>query len=195
MWVVPGRTAVAVALGEPDERPLEVERGPTSSSSIARRVQSRRSVATWSLRDRPVWSLPGERPDPLGQRRLDVHVDVLERRVPRERARRDVLGERRQAVDERRRPRPRSGARRAPARARARWSPRGRRRRARASTSIERVKSATRASCSSLNRPPQSPHRASVVRSHATRPTGRHRHTRAVGRRARGQRSWPGSPA
>ena len=46
-------------------------------------VQSRRSVATWSLRERPVWSLPADRADPLGQRRLEVEVDVLERAGPR----------------------------------------------------------------------------------------------------------------
>ena len=31
---------------------------PAASRSTARRVHSRRSVATWSLRERPVWSLP-----------------------------------------------------------------------------------------------------------------------------------------
>ena len=39
-------------------------RTAASSASIVRRSQSRRSVATWSLRERPVWSLPGQRPDP-----------------------------------------------------------------------------------------------------------------------------------
>ena len=35
------------------------------------------SVATWSLRERAVWSLPPTGPGDLGQAPLDRHVDVL----------------------------------------------------------------------------------------------------------------------
>ena len=74
---------LALALGEADERALERRAVAASRRSIARRVQSRRSVATWSLRERPVCSLPATGPIRVGQRRLEVEVDVLERRVPR----------------------------------------------------------------------------------------------------------------
>jgi hypothetical protein len=47
-----------------------------SASSQARRTQSRKSSATWSFRERAVCSRPA---DHLGEARLDVHVDVLER--------------------------------------------------------------------------------------------------------------------
>ena len=43
----------------------------------ARRVHSRRSVATWSLRLRPVWSLPPVVAGQLGDATLDRRVDVL----------------------------------------------------------------------------------------------------------------------
>ena len=35
------------------------------------------SVATWSLRERPVWSLPASGADLLAEQPLDRHVDVL----------------------------------------------------------------------------------------------------------------------
>ena len=44
--------------------------------------------------------LPRQRPDPLSQRRLDVHVDVFERRVPGDSARRDVFQEGPQTLGE-----------------------------------------------------------------------------------------------
>ena len=80
-----GQDGVALALGEADERALERRRSPASSRSIARRVQSRRSVATWSLREPAGVELPADRPDPLGEQRLEVEVDVLEGRVPGDR--------------------------------------------------------------------------------------------------------------
>ena len=46
-----------IALAAADERPLQVEQAGRRSRSIASRTQSRRSVATWSLRLRPVCSL------------------------------------------------------------------------------------------------------------------------------------------
>ena len=57
MWVVPGSTASpsrSARSTSARSRPTI----PASSRSTARRVHSRRSVATWSLRERPVWSLP-----------------------------------------------------------------------------------------------------------------------------------------
>ena len=59
MWVCrAGRRRAP--LGQGDERALD----PTTrvEPSTARRIQSRRSVATWSLRERPVWSLPATAP-------------------------------------------------------------------------------------------------------------------------------------
>ena len=53
-----------------------------SSPSIARRSHRRRSVATWSLRERPVWSLPATGPIRSVSADLEVEMDVLERRVP-----------------------------------------------------------------------------------------------------------------
>ena len=48
-------------------------------SSIASRTQSRKSVATWSLRERAVCSRPAAGPISSASRALDVHVDVFER--------------------------------------------------------------------------------------------------------------------
>jgi hypothetical protein len=88
-------------------------------------------MATWSLRERPVWSLPATGPDALGQGHFEVQVDVLELGVPLDGARRDVRDEGVQALDEGRQlvlgDEPRAGK---PAE-RARWSPQGRLRPAR----------------------------------------------------------------
>ena len=138
-------------------------RAPARSRGAPRRagrsrgaVHSRRSVATWSLRERPVWSLPATGPTRSTSAASRFMWTSSRARVPLDRARRDVARQRRRARRRASRPRRRSGAR--PGRARGR----GRSSRARssaassASTSIERVKSATRASFSSPNRPPQS---------------------------------------
>ena len=52
--------------------------------SIASRTQSRRSVETWSLRLRAVWSLRPTSPSAVGKGLLDVHVDVFQFRAERE---------------------------------------------------------------------------------------------------------------
>ncbi len=44
---------------------------------MASRTQSRKSVATWSLRERAVWSRPAAGADQLLEPRLDIEVDVL----------------------------------------------------------------------------------------------------------------------
>ena len=61
-------------------------RSPTPASS--RLAHRRRSVATWSLRLRPVWSAPADRPGQLGHPALDRGVDVLVGGGEREGARR-----------------------------------------------------------------------------------------------------------
>ena len=62
-------------------------------------------MATWSLRERPVCSLPATGPIAPRERHLEVEVDVLERRVPGDRAGDDVRPDRVQAGDDRPRPR------------------------------------------------------------------------------------------
>ena len=52
-----------------------------SASSIASRTHSRKSVATWSLRERAVCSRPAAGPISSARRCSTCHVDVLERRV------------------------------------------------------------------------------------------------------------------
>ena len=79
---VPWHDRRCVASREADERPLHA-RGSRRRASDARRLsQRRRSVATWSLRERPVWSLPAIGPIRCRERHLEVEVDVLERRDP-----------------------------------------------------------------------------------------------------------------
>ncbi len=152
----PGRTARPVALGEARRARARSATSAPSSASIERRVQSRRSVATWSLRDRPVWSVrpaarssspraastfmwtssragsqstrPGRRSSSASATRPSTSVRDLVRR---------------------------SGCRPGRGRGRARSSPAMSSAARAASIAIERVKSATRASVSPLNRPPQ----------------------------------------
>ena len=98
----------------------------------------------------------GDRPDPFGEGRLEVQMDVLERRVPRDPAGLDVLGERGRARRRARRPAPAVSS---PARPRPRtWAIDPTRSSAASSRSmsIEPVNASTRASFASLNRPPQS---------------------------------------
>ena len=157
MWVVPGEDRVAVALGEADERPLEIRR-IAASSAVDGPAQPEPQVRRDLVVARAAGvELAGERPDPLAPSAdLEVEVDVLERGIPLERSGLDVGAQRVEAGDEARdfvvgqQP----GAARA--RGRARSSPTGRRRASARSISIERVKSATSGSFASLNRPPQS---------------------------------------
>ena len=76
-----------VALGEVDERPLEVEQRAVELVDRPARPEPQVRGDLVVARAAGV-EAPGQRPDLLGQGRLDVHVDVLERRIPRERARR-----------------------------------------------------------------------------------------------------------
>ena len=65
------------------KRELQIARGSPSISSMASRTQRRKSVATWSLRERAVCSRPASGADQLGKPRLDVECGC-----PRARARR-----------------------------------------------------------------------------------------------------------
>ena len=75
---------VELAPGERDEGPLEAERAPRRARRSRGASQRRRSVATWSLRERPVCSFPRDRPDARVERHLQVQVHVLEVGVPGE---------------------------------------------------------------------------------------------------------------
>ena len=59
-----------------------------------------RSVATWSLRERAVWSLPPTGPTHLGQVALDGHVDVFVVRRRRRSGRRELALDRIQAAQQ-----------------------------------------------------------------------------------------------
>ena len=61
-----------------EQRALQRRAGPASARAQAARTQSRKSVATWSLRERAVCSRPAGGADQFGQPRLDIHVDVFE---------------------------------------------------------------------------------------------------------------------
>ena len=79
----------ALQVGVAGHRPVQVGLGlgrpacaPSGSISATAwlawaRTNIATSVATWSLRERAVWSLPPDRPDDLGHPALDRHVDVL----------------------------------------------------------------------------------------------------------------------
>ena len=72
----------------------------------ASRTQRRKSVATWSLRERAVCSRPAASPISSASRAFDVHVDVFERARKGEAALGDLRRDRVQARDDlRRRPR------------------------------------------------------------------------------------------
>ena len=91
-----------------------------ATSVSARLAYRRRSVATWSLRLRPVWSLAPAGAGQLGDPALDGGVDVLVGGRERERARRRARPRRRRA---RRAPPPPRRRSRRPARARPRtWA-------------------------------------------------------------------------
>ena len=153
----PSRSASPTsARSKSSERRVEpIDRAPRPQAQVRRDLVVARAAGV---------ELAGQRPDPVGERRLEVEVDVLERRVPVEPARRRRRRRGRPGRRRARRPRRRSAARPGRGRGRGRSSPRGRRRRARASTSIERVKSATRASSRFAEPTAPDPHRPSVVR-------------------------------
>ena len=80
-WVKPGITVSACSSARPTSTRCSARISVASASSIASRTHSRKSVATWSLRERAVCSRPAAGADQLGKAMLDVHVDVLERGV------------------------------------------------------------------------------------------------------------------
>ena len=94
---VAGHDRRRVARAQRSRAPARARRSPHRARPARRCSQSRRSVATWSLRERPVWSLPATGPMRARERHLEVEVDVLERRVPRDRTGPDVRLERAQA--------------------------------------------------------------------------------------------------
>ena len=83
-----------------DERPLQRRRSRSDIASISSRTQSRRSVETWSLRLRPVWSLRPTSPIRSIERPLDVHVDVFQLLAELELAGGDLVADLLQAGDD-----------------------------------------------------------------------------------------------
>ncbi len=57
-----GHHRVGMGLGLIDQRRLQIRASPRSMRSIAPRTQSRKSVATWSLRERAVCRRPAAGP-------------------------------------------------------------------------------------------------------------------------------------
>ena len=95
----PRQDGVALALGQFDERPLEDE--VRRIEAIDRPARPQPQVRGDLVVARPAGvELAGDRPDPGRQRGLEVHVDVLEGRIPVDAAGGDVLGQRGQATDE-----------------------------------------------------------------------------------------------
>ena len=74
---VAGHRPVAVALGELEQALHHAPPAARSPRSECDWTTMPTSVATWSLRERPVWSLPASGPIDLRQPALDRHVDVL----------------------------------------------------------------------------------------------------------------------
>src|SRR3954465_15242850 len=87
-----GQDGLTVALGESDERLFEpeqrrverIDRAPRPEPQVRRDLIVARAAGV---------ELAGQRTGLRRERRLDVHVDVLERLVPVEPALRDVRGE------------------------------------------------------------------------------------------------------
>ena len=95
----PGQHRGALALGERDERPLEVEQRAVQSVDRPAEPQPKVGGDLVVARAAGV-QLAGDGSDPVGQRRLEVEVDVLERGVPLDRAGRDGLRQAGQAADQ-----------------------------------------------------------------------------------------------
>ena len=99
-----GKDRAPVTLGQPDQGALErdqagvevVDRTPRPEAEVRGDLVVARSAGV---------ELAGDRTDLLGQRRLEVEVDVLEGGIPGDRAGRDVAGERGQARRRAARPR------------------------------------------------------------------------------------------
>ena len=96
-----GQDGVAVALGQPDERPLEID--DRAVEPVDRPAQPEAQVGRDLVVARPAGvELAGQRADPGRQRRLEVEVDVLELGVPGERPGLDLGAQPVEPGDERR---------------------------------------------------------------------------------------------
>src|SRR3954451_7721983 len=153
MWVVPGRTACPSWSARSMSARSDATR-PSSSASMERRVHSRKSVATWSFRDRPVWSFPATGPT-FAASAASTFMWTSSRAGSQSRRPASISAARASSPSTRLTT---SSALRIPARP-SPWtwaidpvmsSPASA-----ASTEIELVKAVTRASVSPLNRPPQ----------------------------------------
>ena len=70
-----GRGVLLGAVEEDGDQALQRRRRRARSSRF---THSRKSTATWSLRERAVCRRPAAGADQLGKPRLDIHVDVFE---------------------------------------------------------------------------------------------------------------------
>ncbi len=97
-----GRTrqdGVALALGQADQGILELEERPIEPVDRPARPQPQVGGDLVVPRA-PGMQLAGDRPEPFGQRRLEVQVDVLEGRVPAQLAVLDIAPETGEPVDQ-----------------------------------------------------------------------------------------------
>ena len=94
-----GQNRVALALGQADESVLEADERTIEpvNCSAGPEAQVRRDLVV--ARAAGV-ELPGDRTQPLGQRGLEVHVDVLESRVPGQLATLDLTSQLSETVDQ-----------------------------------------------------------------------------------------------
>ena len=65
-------------LGAVEEHADQAASAPRRCAASSRFTHSRKSTATWSLRERAVCRRPAAGADQLGKPRLDIHVDVFE---------------------------------------------------------------------------------------------------------------------
>ena len=99
MWVVPGRIAVPSRSASPDERHLERDQRFVEPVDRATRPQSQVRGDLIVARATRL-QLPGHGADPLGERRLEVEVDVLELGIPGHRPIGDGRGQALQPADQ-----------------------------------------------------------------------------------------------
>ena len=89
MWVVPGQDRLALALREVDERDAPAPRARVEAVDRPSRPEAQVRGDLVVARPAGV-ELAADRPDPLGEQRLEVEVDVLQARVPGDRPGLDV---------------------------------------------------------------------------------------------------------